>query len=358
MNRKMRVLVADDSPFVCRLLTSYLHSAEDFEVVGTAFDGKQALDRVKALRPDAVTLDLEMPEMDGLETLTHIMRECPTPAVAISGVSGRAATRTLQALDLGAVDFVLKYAPGVNIRPADLCREILDKVRAASQIRVVRSLGARAASSYAAGSAAQQDHRAPDSETGVGVIVIGASTGGPLALRELLSRLPPDIGAGIIVVQHMPRNFTAVLAAQLDRHCRVRVREAEHGNGVEPGRVLIAPGGYHLLVRPGLRVAVQPGSPADTFCPSIDAAMESAARIYGTGAIGVLLTGMGDDGASGMKAIHDRGGVTLVQDSESCVVDGMPQRARERTAVDAIGPPAELAMLLVKEMERRAAHAT
>jgi two-component system, chemotaxis family, protein-glutamate methylesterase/glutaminase len=356
MNPKTRVLIADDSPFVCRLLAGYLRSSPDFEVIGMAHDGRQALDKVKALRPDAVTLDLEMPDVDGLEALALIMRECPTPVVAISGVSGRAATRTLQALDLGAVDFVLKYAPGTNVRPEELCREILAKVRAASKIRVVRSLGARANSSRGPESTAAVERESkPDFQEAL--VIIGASTGGPLALRELLSRLPPGFPARILVVQHMPRGFTAVLAAQLDRHCRLRVREAGDGDRLQQGTVMVAPSGCHLLLRPGFRVSVFSGGPEGSYCPSIDAAMESAARIYGSCAIGVLLTGMGDDGASGMQAIHDMGGATLAQDSESCVVDGMPRSARQRGAADEVAPPAEIARLLVREMERRAAHA-
>jgi two-component system chemotaxis response regulator CheB len=356
MTPKTRVLVADDSPFVCRLITSYLHSAPDLEVVATAHDGREALHKVKLLRPDAVTLDLEMPEMDGLEALAYMMRECPTPVVAVSGVSGRAATRTLQALDLGAVDFVLKYAPGVHIDPAELCREILAKVRAASRIRVVRSLGNRALPPASAATAAA---RARSEPSGV-VVVIGASTGGPLAVRELLSALPSGFGAGIVVVQHMPRSFTAVLAAQLGRHCRLRVREAEDGDRLDPGNVLVAPGGFHLLVRPGLRVAVCGAAViagSTSYCPSIDAAMESAARVYGSRAMGVVLTGMGDDGASGLQTIHEMGGVTFAQDAESSVIDGMPRRARERGAADHVAAPTRIAELLVKELDRRASYA-
>ena len=357
MTQKTRVLVADDSPFVCRLLTSYLHSAPDLEVVATAHDGREALHKVKVLRPDAVTLDLEMPEMDGLEALAYMMRECPTPVVAVSGVSGRAATRTLQALDLGAVDFVLKYAPGVHIDPAELCREILAKVRAASRIRVVRSLGSRTPASYSAATAAAARPRAESS--GI-VVVIGASTGGPLAVRELLSALPGGFGAGIVVVQHMPRSFTAVLAAQLGRHCRLRVREAEDGDRLDPGTVLVAPGGFHLLLRPGMRAAICAAtviSGSSNYCPSIDAAMESAARVYGSRAMGVVLTGMGDDGALGLQTIHEMGGITFAQNAESCVVDGMPRRARERGAADHVAAPAQIAQLLVKELDRRASYA-
>ncbi len=359
MSQKIRVLVADDSPFVCRLLTGYLHSSPDFEVVATALNGRLALEMVKALRPDALTLDLEMPEMDGLEALARIMRECPTPVVAVSGVSGRAATRALQALDLGAVDFVLKYAPGAHIRPAEMCREILAKVRSASRIRVVRSVGGRTrdARRPRLDPAICTPCRPGQEPGGAAVVVIGASTGGPVALSELLSVLPAGFPAGIVVVQHMPRGFTAVLAAQLDHRCRLRVREAEDGDEISPGAVLVAPGGYHLLLRPGMRVATCASGETLGYCPSIDAAMESAARIYGSRAVGVVLTGMGEDGASGLRAIHENGGVTFVQDSESCVVDGMTRRARERVPVEHVAPPARIAQLLVHEMERRSAHA-
>ena len=189
------------------------------------------------------------------------------------------------------------------------------------------------------------------------LVLIGASTGGPLAVRELLSALPRDFPAPIVVVQHIPKSFTAVLAAQLDRNCQLRVREAEEGDRLTPGLVLVAPGGYHLLLRPGFRVSRCPGNTNDLHCPSIDVAMESAARIYGSRLMGVLLTGMGEDGAEGLSMIRDIGGVTFAQDAESCVVDGMPRRARERDAVDHVGPPRAIAQMLVRELERRRTHA-
>jgi chemotaxis response regulator CheB len=221
MSQKIRVLVADDSPFVCRLLTSYLHSAPDFEVVDAAFNGRLALEKVKALGPDALTLDLEMPEMDGLEALARIMRECPTPVVAVSGVSGRAATRTLQALDLGAVDFVLKYAPGANVRPADLCREILAKVRAASRIQVVRSVGGQVRAAQNAGRAPSGALPVRTAEEAASiVVVIGASTGGPLALRELLSVLPagfPAAEAIVVIDRANPWGMAVQQVARFER---------------------------------------------------------------------------------------------------------------------------------------------
>jgi two-component system chemotaxis response regulator CheB len=359
MKKQIRVMIADDSPFVCRLLSSYLSSAADFEVVGTAFNGRNAIDRVRQLRPDAVTMDLEMPEMDGLEALRQIMRECPTPVVVISGVSGKAATRTLQALDLGAVDFVLKYAPGANLDPTELRHEIVAKVRAASRIRVIRLLqGGQPRSSAPAPPVASVSTVGDQGRVDVspalsgGLIVIGASTGGPLALRELLSGIPGDYPAAIVIVQHIPASFTGVLAAQLRRHVALDVREAEDGDVLRPGLALVAQGGLHLLLRPGLRVALRQGPAVGGHCPSIDVTMESAAQIYGSRVKGVVLTGMGEDGSMGLAAIRGKGGVTFAQDGESCVVNGMPLRAIEKGVVDFIAPPWQIAQMLIRDSVR------
>jgi two-component system chemotaxis response regulator CheB len=355
MKKQIRVIIADDSPFVCRLLSSYFSAASDFEVVATALNGRNAVERVRHLRPDAVTMDLEMPELDGLEALRQIMRECPTPVVVISGASGKSATRTLQALDLGAVDFVLKYAPGTNLDPAELRHEIVAKVRAASRIRVIRLLEGGQSRPFAPppriASAAMPEEQSPaelnQAVTG-GLIVIGASTGGPLALRELLSGIPADFPAAIVIVQHMPASFTGVLAAQLRRHVPIDVREAEDGDVLRPGLALVAQGGVHLLLRPGMRVALRPGQAYATHCPSIDVTMESAAQIYGSRVKGVVLTGMGEDGSLGLAAIRAKGGATYAQDGESCVINGMPLRAIEKGVVDYIAPPWQIAQMLVR----------
>jgi len=352
-----RVLIADDSPFICRLLTGYLQSEPGFEVIGVAHDGRAAVEKVKQARPDAITLDLEMPHMDGLEALTAIMRECPTPVVVISAVSGRAATRTLQALDLGAVDFVLKYAPGVAIDPEQLRVEIRAKVKMAAGIRVVRLRG----DPFPAADAplARPKARAAYVEGGVeppfygGLVVVGASTGGPAALRELLAELPLGFEAAVLVVQHIPKSFTGVLAAQLNRHCHLEVREAEDGDRLRAGTVLVAPGGYHLLVRSGLRVNIVPGQESTGHCPSIDVTMQSAVQVLGSRVTGVLLTGMGDDGTAGLRAIHRRGGATFAQDAGSCVINGMPQRAVDAGVVGHVASPAEIAALLREQFRRK-----
>jgi two-component system chemotaxis response regulator CheB len=383
---RVRVLVADDSPFVCHLLSHYL-TAGGCEVVGTALDGGRALELARRLSPDVMTLDLDMPGLHipglgGLAVLERLMKEHPLPVVVISGVSGRSASRTLSALDLGAVDFVLKYEPRQELDPARLRREIVAKVLAASRIRVIRSLPSRprvplpigpAPAPYAAPAPASGDRAAARGATVVPlrppveaspapgperVVVIGASTGGPLALRQLLQELPGDFGAAVVVVQHIPATFTPVLAAQLDRQVALAVREAEEGDRLTAGTVLVAPGGSHLLLRPDGRVTLKPGPEIRGHCPSIDVAMQSVAQHFGARASGVLLTGMGQDGAQGLVAIHAKGGLTLAQDAASCAVHGMPQRAVEQGAVDRVAPPAELGRLLAAELaSRRRRHA-
>ena len=346
----IRVVVADDSPFIRRLVASYLTADAGFDVVGQAANGIDAIDAVHRLQPDVVTMDLEMPEMDGLEALRIIMQTHPTPVVAISGVSGKAATRTLQALDVGAVDFVLKFSPGVVVDPETLAREILGKVRMAAGIQVVRLLD-RARETVARKSGAPPE-AASGGYAGLlpGLVVIGASTGGPMALRVLLGELPAGFRAPVVVVQHIPAFFTGVLAAQLNRYCHLPVREAEEGEILTAGVVYVAPGGYHFLPRTGLRIDLQKGKerPGE-HCPSIDVAMESAARLLGARTAGVLLSGMGVDGAAGLLAIRRAGGRTFAQDEETSVVFGMPKRAIELGAAMTVSTPAGIGIALARE---------
>jgi two-component system chemotaxis response regulator CheB len=357
----LRVLVADDSPFVCQLLTSYMRSAQGIEVVATAQDGSQAVEQVQRLRPDVVTLDLDMPATSGLVALEHIMHECPTPVVVISGVSRSSAAVALQAMELGAVDIVLKYIPGSPLDPAVLRQEIISKVKAASQIKVVRSLRAgkpgwrgptargREAPGWVPGEEAPAEMGGPaglPSASAEEVVVLGASTGGPVALRELLGQLPSDFPAAVIIVQHLPVGFTRVLATQLDRQGPLRVREAEAGDRLLPALALVAPANSHLLLGPDARVELNRGPEIRGHRPSIDVTMQSVSQLFGPRARGVVLTGMGDDGASGLASIRNRGGETYAQDDDSCVINGMPRRAREQGVVDHVATPAEIARLL------------
>ncbi len=346
----IRVLVVDDSPFICHLLTSYLRSSPEFEVVGTALDGAEAVALTSELSPDVVTMDLNMPQMDGLEALQRIMYDHPTPVVMISGVSSKAARTTLEAVEMGAVDFVLKYTPDADTNPNALRLDIISKVRAAAGIKVVRSLRPYAADSprRKVKIKAAAVHRSPILPyLPGGVIVIGASTGGPVAVRELLAELPADIGAAIIVVQHIPASFTPVLAAQLDRRIALSVKEARTGDKLKAGQVLIAPGNFHLLIRPNSRIRLNQGQKIKGHRPSIDVTMQSVAQVYGAQTRGVVLTGMGDDGSLGLVAIRAKGGKTFAQNRDSCVINGMPQRARERGVVDFVADPPTIARILM-----------
>lgn len=343
----LRILIVDDSPFVCRLLAAHLQSEPGFEVVGTALSGARALDLARTLRPDAMTLDLGLPDMNGLVVLDRLMHECPLPVLMVSGVSRHAASATLEALRRGAVDFVLKYTAGTDTSAEALRREIVTKVRLAARVQVIRSLGSGGASPATSREALARPAVLPvGSALPIPVVVIGASTGGPLAVRELLEELPPDCPFSVVVVQHMPAGFTRVLAAQLNRQVRLPVKEADDGDHLARGAVLVAPGEHHLLFRGAGRVEVLRGPKVRGHCPSIDVTMQSAAETLGHRAAGVVLTGMGSDGANGLTAIRARGGRTFAQDAATCVVNGMPQQAIDRGAVDRVAPPAEIGRFL------------
>lgn len=365
MKPLIQAVVADDSPSVRRLLCSYLRPENGFRVVAAVADGDSAVAAVERHRPHVVTLDVDMPGSDGLSALRRIMGRCPTPTVMISGVGSRGAALTLQALADGAVDFVLKFSPGAPCDADAMRRDILQKIRNAAGIRTVRTLGHAAVLSTAGAVGATPPEAAssvapptPWSLDGgahgspslsvllAGVVVVGASTGGPVALRQLLSRLPAGFPQPIIVVQHIPATFIQVLASQLSRHTPLEVHAAEDGEILRPGKVLIAPGDVHLMVRSDGRVHHHRGPAVGGHCPAIDITMQTAARTFGHRARGVLLTGMGNDGVEGMRAIRIAGGHTLAQDESSSVIWGMPRLAKEEGTVDFLAPPQEIAQQL------------
>jgi two-component system chemotaxis response regulator CheB len=356
MSASLRVVVVDGSPFVCRLLTAHLQSVPGMEVVGTARDAGRAVELVRELKPAAVTLGLELTGGSGLDVLATIMHDCPTPVVVISGPGRRAAAVTLRALQSGAVDFVLKHVPGADTDPESLGREVVAKVALAAKVKVIRSLrpggsGVRGLTRPAPVPQTREKTAAPAAPGPFlpGVVVIGASTGGPLALRELLGALPANHPAAFLVVQHLPASFTGVLAAQLRRQVALGVKEAQEGELLGPGQVLVAPGDQHLLLRPDSRVELNRGPAIAGYRPSIDVTMQSVAQVYGPRTRGVVLTGMGDDGTRGLLAIRSKGGKTYAQDGATCVINGMPLRAIERGVVDHVASPAGIARLLRAE---------
>lgn len=342
----IRVAIADDSPFTCTLLKSYIEAGGDCEVVGFAHDTRATLDLVRQKSPDVLTLDLQMPGGDGLELLQQLAAEPPVSVVVISGVTRLAAATTLRALELGAVDFVLKYTPGAPVSRASLRREIVAKVKIAAAAGPIRRTAPAPAYQVAPRPVHKFSLRPAPKPDATGVVVIGASTGGPRAVGDVINQLGPDFAMPCLVVQHLPATFTAPFAAQLARHARLRVKVAEAGDRAEPGLVLVAPGAQHLSLRQDGRIQLHQPATKDVYRPSIDLAMTSAADAFGASAIGVLLTGSGDDGAEGLKRIRDGGGEAYVQEPTSCVVASMPERAIERAGADQVATPERIGQIL------------
>jgi two-component system chemotaxis response regulator CheB len=336
---RLRVLVVDDSALIRRTLVELLARDPGIEVVDTAVDGIEALVKIRKLRPDLVTLDVMMPRLNGLKVLAHVMRENPVRVLMLSSLTQEGADTTLHALDLGAVDFVDKATLAEPGEGGERGGDLLRKIHDIAKIDPAR-LGPHAAAGAPPATAAAPPAEAAVREAagaGADVVVIGTSTGGPPALQQLIPALPGDLPAGVVVVQHIPRGFTKPLAERLNAASRVRVREAAEGDIVRPGEVLVAPGAVHCTFyrRGGEVVVILSPEPADTLHrPSVDVTMTSAAAIWRSRAVGVLLTGMGSDGARGMLAVRRAGGRTIAESAESCVVYGMPKAAVELGAVD------------------------
>jgi two-component system chemotaxis response regulator CheB len=342
----IRVAIADDSPFTCNLLASYIEAGGDCQVVGMAHDARATLDLIRGEAPDVLTLDLQMPGSDGLDLLKEVTGQPSTAVVVISGVTRLAAATTLRALELGAVDFILKYTPGAPVSRASLRREIVSKVKIAAASRSGFRAPAAAAVTAAVAAPPRTAIRVAPRKDETGVVILGASTGGPRAISDVLAHLPPDFAQPCLVVQHLPATFTQPFAVQLSRHTPLRVAVAEPGSRLEPGLILVAPGAMHLTVRADRSVQlVQPG-PNDVYRPSINMAMTSAAEAFGAATTGIVLTGSGDDGAEGLKQIRDAGGECYVQDPASCIVPSMPERAVDRTAADHVATPTRIGQML------------
>ena len=322
----VRVLIVDNSAVMRQLLASLLEADPEIEVVGTAADPHIARERIKALNPDVVTLDVEMPHMDGLTFLRKIMTLRPMPVVMVSSLTQRGAETTLEALEIGAVDFIAKPTGDLANGLAELAAELQRKVKAAAGIRV----GIRRAVA-APQLPRQQRPRRPTEK----IVFVGASTGGVEALKALLMGLPPDCPPTLIT-QHMPPRFTTGFAERLDRQCPMTVSEAVDDETIEPGHVYIAPGSHHLeIARVGNRhvCRLSDGAAVSGHRPSVDVLFRSAARVSGKSAVGAILTGMGKDGAEGLLELRRAGGITLGQDEGSALIYGMPRAAFERGAV-------------------------
>jgi two-component system chemotaxis response regulator CheB len=347
-NAKIRVLVVDDSAIVRKILSETINAESDMEVVATAPDPYIARDKILALRPDVLTLDIEMPRMDGLTFLKKIMQSCPMPVIIISSLAQSSCETSLEALQQGAVEVMAK--PGGPYSIGELKELLPAKLRAAAQARVNRRQAAAVSEPPKAAPAFLRSSFSPET-----VVAIGASTGGTEAIHSILKKLPADSPA-MVLTQHIPREFSKAFAERLNRDCAIEVREAENGDEVRPGLALIAPGDFHMMLRKSrnrLWVELQQGPKVCYQRPAVDVMFSSVATAAGGNAVGVLLTGMGSDGAQGLLRMREAGATTLAQDEASCVVYGMPREAFRAGAVEQVLPLASMAESIVREASRK-----
>lgn len=339
--KNIKVLIVDDSAVVRKIFSEELSKYPDIEVVGTAPDPFVARDKIVALQPDVITLDIEMPRMDGLTFLRKLMKYYPLPTIIVSSLTSKGGKLTLEAMEIGAVDVIAK--PGSAYTVGDMSSQLADKIRGAAWARVIkrRDKGGADPENVPLKALAQTSHK---------VIAIGASTGGTEALKVVLTKLPAN-SPGIMVVQHMPANFTAAFAERLNSLCQVTVREARDNDSVVPGLALIAPGNFHMVMRrSGARyyVEVKTGPMVHHQRPAVDILFKSTAKSAGANAIGVILTGMGADGAEGLLEMKNAGADTIAQDEDSCVVFGMPKEAIKLGAAGRVLPLDRIAVEMIR----------
>ncbi len=382
----IRVLIADDSAFMRKVLSDMFNGQSDFQVVGTAVNGKDTIDKVKKLKPDVLTLDVNMPVMDGLEALAVIMEDCPLPVIMVSSMTQHGTDATVRALALGAVDFVSK-AGGPISKIDSIQDEILEKCREAAQAHVSKGRANSAdtkpliytpktkGSESAVQKFIESRRRtgltlgqkptftssimatkvtAPLAPTGKKLVVIGTSTGGPQALQAVITRLPGNLPCGVVVVQHMPAGFTKSLADRLNSISEIAVKEAENDEIIKDGQVYIAPGNFHLRIAPmanNRKIVLSQEPPVGNHRPAVNVMYDSAAQ-FGKDLVAVIMTGMGSDGCEGMKKIKACGGYSIAQDEQSCVVYGMPKSVVDAGLADEIQPLIKIAEAIVEAVRR------
>jgi two-component system chemotaxis response regulator CheB len=350
--KKTRVLVVDDSALMRKLISGLLEKDPEIEVVATAIDGCFALAKVEQLRPDVVTLDVDMPRMDGMTALAEMVSKHRAPVVMISSLTTRGATLTMQALEKGAVDFVCK--PESAARLADMAEELVWKVKTAARANV----WALSPESLDVAPVTNKPTITGQVKHAARIVAIGASSGGPNALRYLLPRIPGDLDAGLVIVQHMPESFTRTMAYWLNEICELEVKEAQSGDLALPGTALIAPGNSHMKVRKtprGCQVLLEESALVNGHRPSVDVLFRSVAQEYGDSTTAIIMTGMGSDGTEGLGEIKAAGGWTIAQDKETCAVYGMPRIAMERGFANEVLPLTDMAWSLTSRVGRRSA---
>ncbi len=357
---KTKVLIVDDSAYSRQTIKAMIETDEGAEVVGVASNGIEAMAKTVKLKPDIITLDFEMPEMDGFSFLRWVMKERPTPVVMITSFSD--STTVFKALELGAVDFIAKPSRRASMELGTIQEDLLAKIRGIKDLKmekldVSRNLINRSPEDSPRGTDALLEDVAPGE---VGVVAIGASTGGPTALQVILSWLPASLPAGILVSQHMPRGFTKPFADRLDKLARIKVQEAAEGDIVEKGKALICPGGHHMTLKRKNKhvcVSLREAAVSDKYSPSVDIMMASSAEHFSATVTGVILTGMGNDGSKGIVEIKRKGGYTIAEAESSAVIFGMPNEAIKTGGIDRVLPlykiPNEITMAVAGKKDRK-----
>lgn len=335
--KRTRVLIVDDSAYMRKVLEELIRTDPKLEVVGQAKDGREAITMAQSLQPDVLTMDINMPRMDGLEATQHIMTQNPRPILIVSSESRQGAASALRALELGAIDFVTKPSSAIDLDMKNVRDELLGKLKMAAKVRVVRT-----AARHDLSAAVESKSQAPStkdmgiSEARLSLVVIAASTGGPATLMRLMPRFPKDFPAAVVLIQHMPATFTSQLSLQLTEVAAIRVKEAEANEALRPGTFYVCPGSHHLRISLTGRVKLDDGPRISGYRPCADIAFESAAAYGGANVVGVVLTGMGNDGARGVQAVKSARGSVLAQDEASSVIFGMPAEAIRTGAVDQV----------------------
>ncbi len=347
---KIRVLVVDDSMFMRRMISDLLNQDAAIEVVGAARNGQEGLTMARQLKPDVITLDVEMPVMDGVTMLQKLMQEQPTPVLMLSSLTTEGAEVTLKCLDLGAVDFVTKPSGSISLDIYKISSQIIEKVKAVAKARLSATPTAAVSPMPAPPKPSPLVGRPTQDAP---LVVIGASTGGPRALNVVMSNLPPGLHAKVLLIQHMPEGFTRSLAERLDRSSAFTVREAQGGEVLQPGVAYLAQGGKHLKVERGGKLTLTQDPPVHGVRPAVDVALLSLAQNYQGAIVVAILTGMGNDGAAGLRTLHAKGAYTIAEDESTCVVFGMPRAAIQTGCVKRIAPLNQIAEAItegVKEL--------
>ena len=358
--KKIRVLVADDSAFMCKVLKEIINSDAQLEVAGTARDGREAVALAESLRPDVITMDINMPHLDGLQATELIMSQHPRPVVIVSSESREGAASTLRALELGAIDFVPKPTNGIDLDMRNIREELTRKLKMAAKVRVVRTatmskLTAHAPvphPSAATNAADRAAHSNGANGTKFPIVVIAASTGGPAAVMRVVAGLPKDLQAAVLLVLHMPAAFTSQFTIQLAEVSRLPVKEAESHEAPQPGLIYLCPGAHHLRISSTGKISLDGGPRIEGYRPCADVALESAAAFARPLTVAVVLTGMGNDASKGVQAVKAAGGHVIVQDEATSVIFGMPAEAIKTGSVDEILPLDQISAAIEKRVAK------